>query len=49
MFFIFSHFIRLATRPYVHSTLDGLFDLEVTYPAIELPGYLMALHPDVYQ
>ena len=31
------------------STLDGLFDLEVSYPAIEPPGYLMALHPDVYQ
>jgi len=30
-------------------TLDGLFDLEVTYPAIEPPNYLMALHPDVYQ
>jgi hypothetical protein len=26
-----------------------LFDLEVTYPAIEPPNYLMALHPDVYQ
>ena len=31
------------------STLDGLFDLEVSYPTIEPPGYLMALHPDVYQ
>jgi hypothetical protein len=31
------------------TTLDGLFDLEVTYPAIEPPGYLMARHPDVYQ
>ena len=30
-------------------TLDGLFDLEVTYPAIEPPNYLMALHPEVYQ
>ncbi len=30
-------------------TLDGLFDLEVSYPTIEPPGYLMALHPDVYQ
>jgi hypothetical protein len=31
------------------ATLDGLFDLEVPYPTIEPPGYLMALHPDVYQ
>ena len=31
------------------STLDGLFDLEVSYPTIEPPGYLMALHPEVYQ
>ena len=30
-------------------TLDGLFDLEVTYPAIEPPQYLVSLHPDVYQ
>jgi hypothetical protein len=30
-------------------TLDGLFDLEVSYPTIEPPGYLMALHPDAYQ
>ena len=30
-------------------TLDGLFDLEVTYPAIEPPAYLVSLHPDVYQ
>ncbi len=30
-------------------TLDGLFDLEVSYPTIEPPNYLMALHPDVYQ
>ena len=29
------------------STLDGLFDLEVSYPTIEPPNYLMALHPDV--
>jgi hypothetical protein len=29
--------------------LDGLFDLEVSYPTIEPPNYLMALHPDVYQ
>ena len=31
------------------STLDGLFDLEVTYPAIEPPAYLVSLHPDVFQ
>lgn len=31
------------------TTLEGLFDLEVSYPTIEPPGYLMALHPDVYQ
>jgi len=31
------------------STLDGLFDLEVTYPAIEPPQYLVSLHPDVFQ
>ena len=31
------------------STLDGLFDLEVSYPTIEPPNYLMALHPDVFQ
>ena len=31
------------------STLDGLFDLEVTYPAIEPPAYLVSLHPEVYQ
>jgi hypothetical protein len=31
------------------STLDGLFDLEVSYPTLEPPGYLMALLPDVYQ
>jgi hypothetical protein len=31
------------------TTLDGLFDLEVTYPGIEPPNYLMALHPDTYQ
>jgi len=30
-------------------TLDGLFDLEVSYPAIEPPAYLVSLHPDVYQ
>ena len=31
------------------TTLDGLFDLEVSNPTIEPPNYLMALHPDVYQ
>jgi hypothetical protein len=31
------------------STLDGMFDLEVSYPTIEPPNYLMALHPDVYR
>ena len=30
-------------------TLDGLFDLEVTYPAVEPPAYLVSLHPEVYQ
>ena len=30
-------------------TLDGLFDLEVSYPTIEPPSYLMALNPDVYE
>ena len=31
------------------STLDGLFDLEVSYPTIEPPAYLVSLHPEVYQ
>jgi hypothetical protein len=31
------------------TTVDGLFNLEVTYPGIEPPNYLMALHPDTYQ
>ena len=31
------------------STLDGLFDLEISYPTIEPPAYLVSLHPDVYQ
>ena len=31
------------------STLDGMFDLEVSYPTIEPPSYLMALQPEVYQ
>ena len=31
------------------SRLDGLFDLEVSYPTIEPPAYLVSLHPDVYQ
>ncbi len=30
-------------------TLDGLFDLEVSYPPIDPPAYLMALNPEVYQ
>ncbi len=30
-------------------SLDGLFDLEVTYPAIEPPACLVSLHPEVYQ
>ena len=29
------------------STLDGLFDLEVSYPTIEPPAYLVSLHPEV--
>ena len=31
------------------STLDGLFDLKVSYPTIEPPNYLIALHPEAYQ
>jgi hypothetical protein len=31
------------------TTLDGLFDLEVSYPTIDPPAYLMALNPEVYQ
>jgi len=31
------------------STLDGLFDLEVSYPTIEPPQYLVALSPEVFQ
>ncbi len=31
------------------STLDGLFDLEVSYPTIEPPNYLVALSPDLFQ
>jgi hypothetical protein len=31
------------------STLDGLFDLEVSYPTIEPPQYLVSLHPEVFQ
>ena len=31
------------------STLDGLFDLEVSYPTIEPPQYLVALNPEVFQ
>jgi hypothetical protein len=30
-------------------TLDGLFDMEWSVIPIEPPGYLMALHPDVFQ
>jgi hypothetical protein len=30
-------------------TLDGMFDLEVSYPTIDPPAYLMALNPEVYQ
>jgi hypothetical protein len=30
-------------------TLDGMFDLEVSYPTIDPPAYLMALNPDVFQ
>jgi hypothetical protein len=30
-------------------SLDGLFDLEVSYPTIDPPSYLMALNPDVYR
>ncbi len=31
------------------TTLDGMFDLEVSYPTIDPPSYLMALNPDVYR
>ena len=31
------------------STLDGLFDLEVSYPTIEPPSYLVTLNPGVYE
>jgi len=31
------------------STLDGLFDLEVSYPTIEPPAYLVSLNPGVYE
>jgi hypothetical protein len=30
-------------------TLDGMFDLEVSYPTIDPPAYLMALNPEVFQ
>ena len=30
-------------------SLEGLFDVEVSYPTIEPPGYLMALHPEVFR
>ena len=31
------------------TTLDGLFDLEVSYPTIEPPAYLVSLNPGVYE
>ena len=31
------------------ATLEGLFDLEVSYPPIEPPRYLVALSPDLYR
>jgi hypothetical protein len=31
------------------ATLDGLFDLEVSYPPIEPPHYLIALNPGVFE
>jgi len=31
------------------TTLDGLFDLEVSYPPIEPPHYLIALNPGVFE
>lgn len=31
------------------ATPEGLFDLEVSYPAIEPPRYLVALSPDLYR
>jgi len=31
------------------STLDGLFDLEVSYPTIEPPQYFVALNPEVFR
>ncbi|MEI8319772.1 MAG: hypothetical protein WCH79_17680, partial [Planctomycetia bacterium] len=31
------------------TTLDGLFDLEVSYPPIEPPNYLVALNPGVFE
>jgi hypothetical protein len=31
------------------ATLDGMFDLEVSYPAIEPPHYLIALNPGVFE
>ena len=30
-------------------TFDGIFDMEWSVVPIELPGHLMALHPDAYQ
>ncbi len=31
------------------TTLDGLFDLEVSYPPIDPPNYLIALNPGVFE
>ncbi|MDA0969109.1 MAG: hypothetical protein O3A60_01590 [Planctomycetota bacterium] len=31
------------------TTLDGMFDLKVSYPTIEQPNFHMALRPEVYQ
>ena len=31
------------------ATLEGLFDLEVSYPPLEPPRYLVALSPDLYR
>lgn len=31
------------------ATLEGMFDLDVSYPTIDPPAYLMALNPEVYQ
>lgn len=31
------------------ATVDGMFDLEVSYPTIDPPNYLMALNPEVFR